>query len=104
MAPAVDLQGGLLLGQVLHPVPQLAVEEGPVVGQVLVVDPGAEDVLLIGLPAERSAPGGGLPQQPGVGGEGLKQGLGIAVPVLRQGLPDKSQFLIHMIHSFGMGL
>ena len=104
MAPAVDLQGGLLLGQVLHPVPQMAVKQCPVVGQILVVDPGAEDVLLVGLPAERSAPGDGLAQHMAVGGEGLKQGLGVAVPVLRQGLPDKSQFLIHMIHSFGMGL
>ena len=104
MAPAVDLQGGLLLGQVLHPVPQMAVKQCPVVGQILVVDPGAEDVLLVGLPAEGSAPGDGLAQHTAVSGEGLKQGLGVAVPVLRQGLPDKSQFLIHMIHSFGMGL
>ena len=93
MAPAVDLQHLLLhSGQVLHPRPQGAVEEGPVEGQVFVVHPGEEDVVIEDLLVQSGAPGGHLPQHHGVAGKLQKEIKGVAVQVaLGQVVPEKLQ-------------
>ena len=93
LAPAVDLLHRLLLVQAPDPLPQQGMEQGAVVGQILVIDPGTEDILLIRLLAQRGAPGHGAPQAGGVLCQRLHQGAGIGRPILRQGRLQEGQFI-----------
>ncbi len=91
MAPAVDLQSPFLLtGEVLDPGPESGAEDFPVKGQVLVVYPREENVVVKNILLQLPAPRRRLPQGQGVIREAEEQLRRIAVQIAqRQMVPQK---------------
>ena len=79
--PIVDLDDGVMGGQVPHPVRQKAVEIVAAVAQLLLVDPDVEHVVAEDVLRQVPGVGGVFPQKHPVFRAGEEQGRGIVGPV-----------------------